>query len=65
MRDIRFRVWNETLKKWDYFTPDNILTYIQTWQFHVLEGNEFYLYTGLDSSGKENWEVLGVEPKKK
>jgi hypothetical protein len=57
MRPIKFRAYNKSTTKWDYFTLDNISTYVQTFNLHLIEGDEFYLFTGLlDKNGKEIWE---------
>jgi uncharacterized phage protein (TIGR01671 family) len=57
MREIKFRAWNERLKTWDYFNLNNISTYLQTLQLHLLNGDEFYLYIGLtDNKNKDIYE---------
>ena len=57
MREIKFRAWDNISDKWDYFTLDNLTTYIEVLNFHTLNGHEFYLYVGLkDKSGAEIYE---------
>ena len=54
MREIKFRAWNKKAKKWEYFTLNNIHTYLEELEKHLLNGDEFYLRTGLkDKNGKE------------
>jgi uncharacterized phage protein (TIGR01671 family) len=57
MKTLKFRAWSESQKEWHYFTPENISTYKQTFEIHILNGDEFYLFTGLlDKNGKEIYE---------
>jgi len=57
MKTLKFRAWSESQKEWHYFTPANISTYKQTFEMHTLQGDEFYLFTGLlDKNGKEIYE---------
>ena len=57
MREIKFRAWNKDLEQWDYFTPANIPTYLQTLMYHNLNGSTLYPFTGLeDSEGQEIYE---------
>ena len=57
MREIKFRAWDKTTNKWEYFTFNNILTYRKEFDKHLLNGDEFYLYTGLkDKNGVEIYE---------
>ncbi len=57
MKTLKFRAWSESQKEWHYFTPENISTYKLTFEMHTLQGDEFYLFTGLlDKNGKEIYE---------
>lgn len=57
MREIKFRTWDDYNKKWDYFNLHNIHFYADTLRSHLLNGHEFYLFTGLyDKNKKEIWE---------
>jgi len=57
MKEIKCRAWSQYRKVWDYFNPSNITMYLQSWQLHVINGDEFYFFTGLhDSKGRELYE---------
>jgi len=46
VQEIKFRVWNKELNKFDYFNFNNIFQYQQTFQYHLIEGNKFEQFTG-------------------
>lgn len=51
-RELKLRVWNG--KRFNYFVPGNIKTYIDIWTQHVNNGDIFEEYTGLkDKNGVE------------
>jgi uncharacterized phage protein (TIGR01671 family) len=57
MKEIKFRFWDNSLKRFDYITFDNVLTYKQTLTKHLIEGNKPEQFTGLkDKNGKEIYE---------
>ncbi len=57
MKEIKFRGWDKNEGKWHYFNLFNVKMYIEIFQKHLNNGDEFYLFTGLlDKNGKEIWE---------
>lgn len=57
MQEIKFRAWDKVEQAWHYFTLHNLRTYAALFEQHLLEGDEFYLSTGLkDRTGKGIYE---------
>ena len=47
MKDINFRFYDKKKKRYDYFTLDNIKTYQDIFDKHLLSGKQPELFTGL------------------
>jgi len=47
MKLIEWRCWNPEKKKWEFFSHFSILMYYEDIIYHIKNGSEQYLYSGL------------------